>query len=525
MAGHHRIRHQRHPRPRHLATTPYPARHVRHAGRHRLVHASRSSARCAALILACAVTLAGVLTWLPGATATSVTARFTPTSDAYASRESGATAPQLIVQVRAGTTTSAAATTTSTATSTTTAPTTTSVRTTATTPVTTAASGATTTTASARMPTPTRVGIVGLFISTGANAQLCDGSTPGDVYTYLIVQWSMARDASCGMRQWRARYPRARILAYQNFGAMIARPYSDNRPSTLVTQDDAATHENWWLHNRSRERIVYDDYAYLAAANVGDTGWQLQARSHLAGIKADGYDGIMLDDVNTHPGHGFDAADANHSVEYSTDTAYGDAVGAAMATLGRRIRDQGLLAIANVGMDPWVPEQYERFTRTLLSVDGVLREFWMAWGSSGTPFTGGAWSATLRTQVDTEAAGDVFLANSYPLAPQDDTRSIRYGQASFWIAWDGVTASGFGYHNGLPASASGQYGRNLGVPTGARRAVGVGWMRRYTEGVAVVNPDSSASQTFPLGGTYLDEDGVRRSSITLGPATGMSLHT
>jgi len=26
------------------------------------------------------------------------------------------------------------------------------------------------------------------------------------------------------------------------------------------------------------------------------------------------------------------------------------------------------------------------------------------------------------------------------------------------------------------------------------------------------------------GGTYVDEDGVRRSSVTLGPATGMSLH-
>ena len=36
---------------------------------------------------------------------------------------------------------------------------------------------------------------------------------------------------------------------------------------------------------------------------------------------------------------------------------------------------------------------------------------------------------------------------------------------------------------------------------------------------------AATSQTFQLGGTYVDEDGVRRSSVTLGPATGMSLHT
>jgi Hypothetical glycosyl hydrolase family 15 len=450
-------------------------------------------------------------------------------SGVYASRESGATAPQLIVQATTSTTSSTATTTTSTATSTTgKATTTTAGTTTTTTAETTTTSGTTTTTTTTTTtpaPSPARPGIVGIFIGSGANAQLCDGSTPGDVYSYIIVQWSMTRDSSCGMTQWRARYPRARILAYQNFGAMIAGPHSDNRPSALVTQENAAAHESWWLHNRSGGRILFDDYAYLAAANIGDSGWQLQARSHIAGIKADGYDGIMLDDVNTHPGHGFDAANANHSVEYPTDAAYGDAVSAAMATVARYIRDQGLLAIANVGLDPWTPEQYATFTRTLPSVSGVLREFWMAWGASSTPFTGGTWSATLRVQVDTEAAGRVFLANSYPLTPRDDTRSIRYGQASFWIGWSGGTASGFGYHSGLPASAAGQYGRNLGVPVEARRAVGVGWMRHYSGGVAVVNPDPSASQTFQLGGTYVDEDGLRRSSVTLSPATGMSLHT
>jgi hypothetical protein len=372
---------------------------------------------------------------------------------------------------------------------------------------------------------PTYRSLVGLFIGSGEHARLCDGSTPGDKYAYIIVQWYMTRQPSCGMRQWRLRYPHAKILAYQNFGAMAAGPQPDNRPATLVTQEDAATHESWWLHNRAGKRITLSDYSYLAAANIRDTGWQARAHAHVLRIKADGYDGIMLDDVNTHPGHGFGATDANHSVEYGTDTAYGDATKAAMALLGPYIRAHGLLAIANVGMDPWNNEQYSRFTPMLADLSGVFREFWMAWNRSGTPFTGEIWSSTLRVQVDTEAAGRVFLANSYPLVPQNDVRSIRYGQASFWIGWNGAEASGFGYNSGLGAGAYKQYGRSIGVPTGSKQAVGVGWMRRYAAGVAVVNPDPSASQTFSLGRTYVDEDGVRRSTVTLRPATGMVLHS
>jgi hypothetical protein len=50
-------------------------------------------------------------------------------------------------------------------------------------------------------------------------------------------------------------------------------------------------------------------------------------------------------------------------------------------------------------------------------------------------------------------------------------------------------------------------------------------MRRYSAGIAVVNPHPSASQAFSLGRKYKDEDGVSRSTVNLGPASGMILHT
>jgi putative glycosyl hydrolase-like family 15 (GHL15) protein len=433
----------------------------------------------------------------------------------YASRERGMVAPQLVIETTAAATpratTTSVSTTTRAATTTTARPTTRPVPTTGSSPQ-----------PAATQPRYNR--LVGFFPGKGEHLRLCDGSTPGDKYAYIVVQWYTTRDATCGMTQWRRRYPHAKILAYQNFGAMIAGPHHDNRPSTLVTQENAATHESWWLHNSAGKRITFSDYSYLAAANMGDPGWQAQARTHITRIKADGYDGIMLDDVNLYPGHGFRATEANHSVEYRTDPAYGAATKAAMAVLGPYIKTHGLLAFANVGMDPWIKDQYSRFRSMLASLDGVCREFWMAWsGGGGGPFTGQAWSSTLRVQVDTEAAGRAFLANSYPLSPQDDTRSVRYGQASFLIGWDGEETSGFGYVSGLRAYK--QYGRVIGVPTGPRQAVGVGWMRRYTAGIAVVNPHPSASQTFSLGRTYKDENGASRSTVNLGPASGMILHT
>jgi Hypothetical glycosyl hydrolase family 15 len=436
----------------------------------------------------------------------------------YASRERAMVAPQLVVEtkatatIRAATTSRTATNVSTTSTASTTAP-----------PTTRPAPATVSSQRRAATAQPRYNRIVGFFTGKGEYARLCDGSTPGDKYAYIVVQWATTREP-CGMTQWRRRYPHAKILAYQNFGAMIIGPHHNKRPSSLVTQEDAAAHETWWLHNSAGKRITFSDFSYLAAANIGDPGWRAQAQAHIARIKADGYDGIMLDDVNLHPGHGLRATEANHSVEYRTDTAYGDATRSAMAALGPHIKSHGLLAFANIGMDPWIRDQYSRFRSMLANLDGVCREFWMAWSNgAGVPFTGPTWSSTLRVQIDTEAAGRAFLANSYPLSPQDDTRSVRYGQASFWIGWDGEAASGFGYVDGLRAYR--QYGRVIGVPTGPRQAVGVGWMRRYSAGIALINPHPSASQTFSLGRAYKDEDGASRTTVTLGPASGMIMHT
>ena len=80
MAGRQHGRHARGPRPRHGAAPRPAGRNARH-----LAPPRRLAARRAVLVLACAATLAGLLSSLPNATATGTTFRLTPTADAYVS--------------------------------------------------------------------------------------------------------------------------------------------------------------------------------------------------------------------------------------------------------------------------------------------------------------------------------------------------------------------------------------------------------------------------------------------------------
>lgn len=68
-----------------------------------------------------------------------------------------------------------------------------------------------------------------------------------------------------------------------------------------------------------------------------------------------------------------------------------------------------------------------------------------------------------------------------------------------------------------------EYDLTIGAPAGPRQAVGRGWQRAYSHGLALVNP-SSAAVSFPLAQTYVDENGTPYGgSIALPPYSGQIL--
>ena len=386
--------------------------------------------------------------------------------------------------------------------------------------------------ADARIPGPYRRG-VWLLLDHGENRHACHGEDAGR-YRYIVVQWYTTRDAACPLERIRAANPGAKVLAYQNIGAMIAGPHTDGRPSTCVTQEEAAAHDAaapgdaWHLHDRAGNVLSFhDEYAYLDPGNVGRSSYQAQCLRRLERIRADGYDGVLGDDANVYPGHGLGEGGGTPIAEYPTDAAYGDAMVGAMRRVGPGAKRLGLPVIPNVGADPGTQAHLGRALAIARASSGFFQEFWTRWQGAGAGHGGAAWEAGATLAQEVEALGRPFIASTYDgPGPSGATADQQYAVASFWLVWDGRQDSGWGYNVlGDPAAGfSPAWGPDIGVPSDAARVrVGMGWQRRYSAGIAVVNPSPSASQRFELGAGYRKTDGSVATSVVLPPMSGMVL--
>jgi hypothetical protein len=140
--------------------------------------------------------------------------------------------------------------------------------------------------------------------------------------------------------------------------------------------------------------LYYCDYPDVAAANVGDpdyqAAWLDAVRARLA---RDGFDGAMMDDVNTFPGHCLGARGVPIA-EYPSDEAYGDAVVAFMAAVGPELKADGFAVAPNVAMNPWDDVMRAQALAMVPHVTHFVREYWMRWDDSEN-FSGDEWATTL----------------------------------------------------------------------------------------------------------------------------------
>ena len=131
------------------------------------------------------------------------------------------------------------------------------------------------------------------------------------------------------------------------------------------------------------------------------------------------------------------------------------------------------------------------------------------------------WDGDQALIAQTQAMGVDFLGAMHG-AP-GDTRAMSYGKASFLLEWNG----GGGVFNYQTTDNSDPWNpawtTDIGQPAAVKQQVGVGWMRKYSGGMALVNPSPNDSQTFDLGGTYRTESGSSVTTVTLGPTTGAIL--
>jgi hypothetical protein len=312
-----------------------------------------------------------------------------------------------------------------------------------------------------------------------------------------------------------------KVIEYKNVaGTNSDCQYDAHRSSGVSYCYALQNHPEWFLKDASGKPFPFCDYTYLYWMDIGNAAYQQQwVNDVIAAAKADGVDGIFLDDVNTHPGHCMD----NNGLLRYTDAQYGQAMVNFMAAVGPALKAAGLIVVSNVSADPWNTTQENYALQIAPYTNAYFREFFMHWNSStNAVFTDVNWDSSM-SQMENTSKLTSFIGNTYSNIATDTATAV-YGRASFLLGWNGDSGSAYQFHADCQCdSYSNAWAQDLGTPTNARYQVGSAWRREFTGGTAIVNPSSTQTATISLGGSYLNASGASVTTVTLAPASAAIL--
>jgi Hypothetical glycosyl hydrolase family 15 len=331
---------------------------------------------------------------------------------------------------------------------------------------------------------------------------------------YVVLQGYQSALA----RRLKAQNPSLKVLVYKDLSAMVDRdPYS-GLSSTGVTTNDAAAHPDWYLLNTSGRRFTFRYYDWMWGADVGNAGYQQKwADNVLSEVRANGWDGVFMDDVNPSLSYHYDVASV---AEYPSDAAYQAATGSALSAIGARFRAEGKLVIGNFGFWKDYPSVISRW---LGYVDGGQDEMFVKVGDNGSAsnyVTGSIWETQLQEVKDAAAQGKVFLGVSHSSA--GDAAAARYGWATMLLGAAGNARFSFtsDYTN---ETWFPEYDYAIGAPSGAESRGSNGVHRRaFGNGLVLVNP-TTASAAVSFGGTYTGSGLTNATAATMAPHSALVL--
>jgi hypothetical protein len=288
----------------------------------------------------------------------------------------------------------------------------------------------------------------------------------------------------------------------------------------------------WLLTNSSGGLLTNLGYSGNYIGDVGSTGYQ---QAWIANVLAylgahPGLKGVLVDDVlyDLKPMTGVEAP------KYPTQQAWAAAQLAFVAAVGQALHAHGYYL--GVNASGYIPGDSgsDNGDNTITwwqqlgpYVDGLMNESYQETsdGSNTLRSTGGNWNQQWenwqRLVPTAQSMGKDFIGVMYGSASA--TGAMSYGKASFLQDWNGG-GSVFAYQatdGSNPSNAA--WTTDIGSPLAAKQQVGVGWMRSYTGGIALVNPSPGTSQSFSLGGSYRTQSGSTVTSVTLAPTSGAIL--
>jgi Hypothetical glycosyl hydrolase family 15 len=334
-------------------------------------------------------------------------------------------------------------------------------------------------------------------------------------YSTLIVGLELAREA--------AREP-GRALVYFS-GTDVNTRWSTGVPAT------EARRRGWLLKDRDGNLLVNRNYPTNYVADVGSAAYQRAWLDHVSGIlRRDGDDGIFLDDVlvDLAPLAGAEAA------KYPTAQQWARAQLSFVRAIGDGLRAEGYYVLANASayvpgapgssngsatiswwrrLAPHVSGLADEYYQETSDGSDTLRTYGSAWYQ--------AWGGWQQLMATTQSLGKDFFGITY--GPAGDARRMSYGRASFLLEWNGRGGAFVYQPSDRQDPWNGAWTRDIGRPEAPKRREGIAWLRTYSGGVVLVNPDPSGSQHVDLGRSYRSADGTPVSQVTLAPTTGLIL--
>src|ERR1700683_1826146 len=179
-----------------------------------------------------------------------------------------------------------------------------------------------------------------LDVSIASNAQFTDYTSSGQRLQYVVLQdWQANR-----MRELKAANPNLKVLVYKNLlASQTLAPNGFSATGVSYEEADSA-HPDWFLQNTDGQLFTLRDYAYQWAMDVGSPGYQQRwAENVVADVKAQGWDGVFIDNVNPTMKY---YAEVSSVAKYPTDKAYAAATQSALAAITPRLRAAHMLVFA-----------------------------------------------------------------------------------------------------------------------------------------------------------------------------------
>lgn len=220
---------------------------------------------------------------------------------------------------------------------------------------------------------------------------------------------------------------------------------------------------------------------------------------------------------------------------YPTNRDWENAMAQFISYVGPRLKKQGFYVLVStlkyIHGDPSTEDgtlDIHWWRRIGKYVSGLCREWWQQNPNSpGEVYTQnpskwtGHWSGWLRLISTAQAMGRDFFGIQW--SESTDLRLLRYGRASFLLAWNGRGgAYMFAASDGAdPRSID--WSVDVGHPRDRARKVGVGWKRRFSRGIVLLNPSEKRSQRFVLDGTYQTLGAAPVTTFTVPPASAVIL--